>query len=277
MDSGVEGSLDLVQDAYRMTVEVLVGYSFQIFGALVVLVVGYLLGGWAGRALLRFQERRDVDLTLRVFLAGAARATIIALAVIVALSGLGISITPLIAAIGGLAVGLSLAIQGPVSNYGAGLAIILTRMYRVGDTITVRGCSGLVEEVSLAATRLRAEDGEAIVIPNKQIVGEIHRNSAEHRIVEGEVGIAHGADPHLAIAQIRRILDSAPDADPRLPAQVGIAHIGDSAIRIGYRFWIPTRSYFERMYAINLQIWDALQSAGIAIGVPQREVRIAER
>ena len=102
----------------------------------------------------------------------------------------------------------SFAIQGPVSNYGAGLIIILTRMFKVGDTITVQGCSGLVAEITLATTRLQAEDGEDIVIPNKHIVGEIHRNSYAFHIVEGTLGIGVASDANAAIEITRLILEA---------------------------------------------------------------------
>lgn len=191
---------------------------------------------------------------------------------IVALSQLGI--TPLIAAIGGLAVGASFAIQGPVSNYGAGLVIILTRMFKVGDTVSLLECSGIVEEISLATTILRAEDGEQIVIPNKHVVGEVHRNSFANRIVEGQVGIAYSADPEQAIQVISdtvlQLEGVAHDPKP----QIGIAAFGDSSINIDYRVWIPTDRYFELLHGLNLSIYRALQTNNINIPFPQREVTL---
>ncbi len=158
-----------------------------------------VVANWVGRALLRVQERRHVDLTLRQFIASTARVLVIGMFVIMALSKLGISITPLIAALGGLAVGASFAIQGPVSNYGAGMVVILTRMFKIGDTINVQDCSGVVADISLSSTRLVAEDGEDIIIPNKHIVGEVLRNSYDKRLVEGRIGI----DPEADIPRLR--------------------------------------------------------------------------
>ena len=140
----MEQELATLQQVYGIVVDFFVHYSFQLAGALIILAAGFVVGSWVRRVLLRVQERRNVDVTLREFIAAVARLVVIGLFVVIALSKIGISITPLIAAIGGLAVGVSLAIQGPVSNYGAGLVIILTRMFRVGDTITVQGCSGQV-------------------------------------------------------------------------------------------------------------------------------------
>jgi small conductance mechanosensitive channel len=164
--------------------------------------------------------------------------------------------------------------QGPVSNYGAGLMIILTRMYRVGDTITTQGCSGLVEEISLATTALRAEDGELIVIPNKHIVGEVHTNSEANRIVEGVIGIAYSADPELAISAIEAVLKSQTGVVQDSRPEVGICNFGDSSIDIEYRYWTPTGGYFKTIHAVNLAIFAAFADQGITIPFPQSEVRL---
>ena len=266
--------LKIAQQTYETIINFLVTYSFQLLGALIILIAGFIIGSWVARALLRFQERRNVDVTLRQFIASTVRLIVIAMFIMIAIGKLGLSITPLIAALGGLAVGASFAIQGPVSNYGAGFVIILTRMFKVGDTISVQGCSGLVKEVSLATTTLVAEDGEDIVIPNKHVVGEIHRNSYANRLVEGSISIAYSTDPERAIALIQEVLGSVGGVSEEPKPQVGIEAFGDSGIAIAYRFWVPTASYFEAQYAANRRVFKALTEAQISIPFPQREVRL---
>ena len=228
--------LEMVEQIYELIVNFLVTYSFQIAGAMVILIAGFIVAGWVARALLRMQERRNVDVTLRQFIASAARLTVIALFLMIAMSKLGASITPFIAALGGLALGASFAIQGPVSNYGAGLVIILTRMFKVGDTISVQGCAGLVTHIDLAATQLVAEDGEVIVIPNKHIVGEIHRNTFGNRLVEGHIGIDGGADPARASTIIKDVLATSDDLPDTPEPVIGIEDFRESAIIVGYRY-----------------------------------------
>jgi len=274
MEEELAGQLDLINRVYELLIDLAVNWSFKLLGALVVLIAGFMVGRWVANLLSRVMEKRDVDVTLRQFIASTLRLIVIIMFGVIALNQLGISITPLIAAIGGLAVGLSLALQGPVSNYGAGLVIILTRMYRVGDTITTQGCSGLVEDISLAQTHLRAEDGELIVIPNKHIVGEVHTNSNANRIVEGSIGIAYSADPRRAIQIVDEILAAHGAVAKELPPEVGIAGFGDSSIDIEYRYWTPTGNYYPTLHAVNLAIFEAFGANGIAIPFPQREVRL---
>lgn len=266
--------LELVQKIYTVVVEFLVNYSFQLVGAIIILVAGIIIARWVSRMLLRVLERRDVDVTLRQFISSTLRLFIIAMFVMIAVGKLGISITPLIAALGGLAVGASFAIQGPVSNYGAGFVIILTRMFKVGDTISVQGCSGVVSEISLATTQLVAEDGEDIVIPNKHVVGEIHRNSYESKLIEGSIGIAYQDDPKIAVNVIETVIAAQEGVVAQPKALVGIESFGDSSINIAYRFWAPTMKVFEIQYAVNMAVFTALGEAGISIPFPQREVRV---
>ncbi|TNF81448.1 MAG: mechanosensitive ion channel family protein [Gammaproteobacteria bacterium] len=270
----MEEQLDMVEEVYQLIVNFLVNYSFQLLGAVLVLVLGFVVGGWVSRAVLRLMERRNVDVTLREFLAGVVKMIVVGVFLLAVLDKLGISVTPLIAAIGGLAVGASFAIQGPVSNYGAGLVIILTRMFKLGDTITVQGCSGQVEEISLATTILKTEDGELIVIPNRQIAGEIHTNSFENRVVEAQVGVAYSDDPERAISVIREALAGIDGVTSEPAPQVGIAEFGDSSVNVDYRFWVPTNRYFEVKHAANLAVFRALGAGGLNIPFPQREVRM---
>lgn len=272
----VQSEVEWMAGAAERAIDFMVVYSFQIVGAVVILIVGYLLSNWAGNAVLRLQERRNIDVTLRQFIASAVRLLVLVMFLIIAVGKLGISITPFVAAVGGLAVGISFALQGPVSNYGAGVVLILTRPFKVGDTIRVVDQSGIVKDVNLAHTILSTEDGEQIVIPNRHVVGEVLTNSWQYRVVEGEVGISYGDDPERAIALVRQVLEDDPDVAKDPAGQVGIQAFADSAVEIGYRYWVPTQSFYESQYRVNLAVWKAIQAAGITIPFPQRDVHLKQ-
>lgn len=273
----VQSEVAWVAGAVERAVDFMVTYSFQIVGAVIIMIIGYMVSNWAGNAVLRLQERRNVDVTLRQFIASALRLLVLVMFLIIAVGKLGISITPFVAAIGGLAVGASFALQGPVSNYGAGVVLILTRPFKVGDTIRVVEQSGIVQDINLAHTILHTEDGEQIVIPNRHVVGEVLTNSWQYRVVEGVVGISYGDDPERAITLLRQVLESDPDVAKDPPGQVGIAAFADSAVEIAYRYWVPTESYFEVQYRVNLAVWKAIAAAGITIPFPQRDVHLKQQ
>lgn len=273
----VQSEVEWMTGAVERAVDFMVTYSFQIVGAVIIMIIGFLVSNWVSNALLRLQERRNIDVTLRQFIASAVRLLVLLMFLIIAVGKLGISITPFVAAIGGLAVGASFALQGPVSNYGAGVVLILTRPFKVGDTIRVVEQAGIVQEINLAYTVLYTEDGEQIVIPNRHVVGEVLTNSWQYRVVEGVVGISYGDDPERAIILLRQVLSDDPDVAKAPPGQVGIGAFGDSAVEIAYRYWVPTESFFEVQYRVNLAVWKAIGTAGITIPFPQRDVHLKQQ
>ena len=186
----MEQDIQQIQNIVNILNEFAVNYGFQVFGAIVILFIGWQVSRWVARAVLKICERAGLDITLAKFFAGIAKTLIIVFVAIVALGKFGITITPLVAALGAVAFGSTLALQGPLSNYGSGLTIILTRPFIVGDTIRIQNVIGIVEEIKLAYTWLITEDGERITIPNNRIIGEILHNTYENLIVEASISIS---------------------------------------------------------------------------------------
>lgn len=266
--------IDLLRRSATLVVEFLVKYSFQVIGGIIILLLGWKLSQWVSKFFIRFCEKRRMDVTTTQFLAGAVRVVVMVFVVMIALEKFGITIAPLIAAGSALIFGGSFALQGPLSNYAAGLTIVLGKPFVVGDTISVVGVSGIVEEVKLARTILATEDGERVIIPNKHIVGEVILNSAGNKVVETSVGISYGDDPETAIAAIRQALRQFPQVVQTPAPQVGLQKFGDSSIEIGLRYWVPTRQYYASLYAVNLAVHKALKQARITIPFPQRDVHL---
>jgi len=274
MEQTVMHVLTPFQKMIDTSIDFLVNYSFQVVGALLILVIGAIAARWIGSIIMGVCQRRKLDITLAKFFASTTRIIVLTFAIIVALGKFGITIAPFIAAIGATAFGITYAIQGPLSNYGAGLAIILGRSFLVGDTVTVAGVTGVVEEIKLAYTVLVDEDGVKITIPSRHIVGEVLHNSGPNKIVEAVIGIAYGDDPEKAVAVVRKVLSGFSDVATTPPAQVGIQAFGDSSINIGYRYWVPTAKYYQTLHAVNLAVFQAVRHAGVSIPFPQREVRL---
>tara|TARA_R110001592_G_scaffold324309_1_gene603815 strand:- start:85 stop:909 length:825 start_codon:yes stop_codon:yes gene_type:complete len=259
---------------YEQVTTFLVNYSFQLIGAIIVFLIGVLVARRVSSFVLGLCARKGLDVTLSGFIANTTRLIIIVMTAIIALGKLGISITPFVAAVGALSLGAGLAMQGLLSNYGAGLNIILARPFVVGDTISVQGVGGVVKEVHLAYTVLADEDEVKITIPNKHIVGEIIHNSQNDSIAEFKVGIAYHCDPKKAVKVIMDALQCVGGISTARTPQVGIEGFGDSSIDLGVRYWVKTVVRHEAQYLANMAIYDALQAAAIDIPFPQREVRM---
>jgi len=262
-----------VSQFYNVIVEFFANYSLQIIGALIIFIIGVIVSKYLRKIVFNLLIKNNIDETLSGFVANFIRFLIIIMMGIIALGKLGISIAPFIAALGALSLTAGLALQGSVSNFAAGVILIITKPFKIGDTITINDVYGEVSDIKLAYTVLHNEDGEEITVPNKYMIGDVLVNSFAYRIVEGSVGIAYNSDIDVAIEKITHVIGSHKDVSKNEPI-IGIEKFNDSSIDIGYRYWVPTKSFFKTQYEINLEVLKAINTANITIPFPQREVTI---
>lgn len=272
----MEEELQQVQEIYTLVTEFLVTYSFQIIGALIILALGLIVASKTAALVERLMLGKGIDITLSHFTAAVVKILIVVMVAIIALGKVGVSVTPFVAAVGALSLGAGLALQGTLTNYGAGLSIIVTRPFVVGDTITVQGVTGVVKSVHLSYTFLSNEDAVRIMIPNKHIVGEIIHNSFEDSIIETSVDIAYHCDPEQAVKLIVSAIAGVPGISQQRQPQVGIEAFAERGITLGIRFWAKTEQLFQARYQAHGAVHRALQQGGIEIPVPQREVRMLQ-
>lgn len=266
--------LHYVQEFYDQTIAFLTNYSFQIIGAVIIIVIGWFVSKYVFNLLIKLFTKHDFDMTLGKFAANIVRILIFGAMFIVAIGKLGVSIAPFIAAVGAIFLTAGLALQGSVANFAAGISLIITRPFKIGDTISVNKIFGVVEEIKLAYTTLRTEDEEIITVPNKNMIGEVLVNSFNYRIVESRVGISYHDDAEKAIALIKNTIDGFENLSNENKSIIGIEKFGDNGVEIGMRYWVPTRNYFKIQYEVNLAVYKALNDAKITIPSPQREVHV---
>ena len=274
--SMLKNEIDHVTSVYKIIVDYLTQYSFQIVGAIIIFMIGYYVSGKISRVVFRLCSKHKLDITLSQFLSNTTKMVLVVMITIVALGKLGISITPFIATIGALSLGAGLALQGLLANYAAGFNIILIRPFVVGDTIQVQGVKGVVKEVLLAYTILSDEDGVAITIPNKHIVGEVLHNSKNDSLLKLTVGIAYQHNPIEVLTLLEGVIEKLGIAGEQKETLMGIDEFADSAINLAVRIWTPTEQLYANKYKAYQAIYLALEQANITIPFPQRDVHLIQ-
>ena len=277
----IEANLETVNMWVDLVIEFGIKYGFQILGALAFFLFGFMVANWIGNKISKVAIARNIDLTLSQFIGSTVKFVLMILLIIITLGNFGVSIAPLIALAGAVSLGATLALQGPISNFGAGIAIILTRPFVVGNVITVLGVSGVVEKITLGITFLTGEDGEQISIPNKEIVGQVIVNSHENRILETCFSVPATADTDAVISALTDILKSHADIAQEPDPQVGIHDFTYGGYVIGLRSWVPGSKYFQIRYDVNRDVRLALQKLGVelltpavsAVALPQHSVQ----
>ena len=247
-----------------------------LVGAILILVAGFIVAGWVGKLAMRWLGRKEISLEppVQMLLVRLVRLAVLAIALIIAADTAGVHVTAIVAGIGVAGVGIGLAMQGVLSNVVAGLNIILTKPFRVGEYIEIAEVSGQVQTIELFATTLLHTDRSRVVIPNRKIVGEILHNYGQVRQLDLTVGVAYGTNIDRALALVREILQ----AHPRVlkdPAPVlGISALGDSAINLSIKPWTAVADFSPAQAEIYRTLLEQFRANQIEIPFPQREVRM---
>src|SRR5580698_7439888 len=191
-------------------IDYVISHSGALVSAVIVIVVGLLAARWIGRTMDNWLERKAMEPPMRMLLVRIVKLLIFALALVIALETAGMDMTILIAGFSVAGVGMGLALQGVLGNMVAGLTIIFTKPFRVGEYIEIAGVQGQVQTVTLFSTTLLHPDRSRVVAPNRKIVGEILHNYGSVRQLNLSVGVAYGTDLNQAVGLVRRVLAGNP-------------------------------------------------------------------
>lgn len=248
----------------------------HLAGAVAVLVIGViiarLLSRWADRAL---NNSDRMEPTVAKFLSNIIRYVLWVVVAVTVLTQFGVQTTSIIAALGGLALAVGLALQGTLSNVAAGVMILLQRPFRVGETITAGTVNGTVQAIGLFTTEILALDGLYVMVPNNELWNKpiVNFTRMPTRRFELLVGIGYADNIEIA----RQELLALADADIRVLDQpapvVFVSALADSAVTIGMRVWCKTEDYLGLSWALTEAVKIRFDEAGITIPFPQREVR----
>ena len=246
--------------------------------ALLILIIGWILAGWAGRAVRGVARRTDrIDQTLSPVLGAIVRYTILILVIVAALGQLGVQTTSVLAALGAAGLAIGLALQGTLANIAAGMMLLWLRPFGIGDYIETSNVAGTVEEIGLFHTQIRTWDGIYKFVPNSGLWNVTLTNYTRNptRLILLEFGISYEDD----IAEGRRVLaqtaakHSGVLKDP--PPVVVPLSLGDSSVVLQLRAWAPTATFWDVRWDLTQFGKRDLEAAGITIPFPQRVLHMA--
>ena len=271
MENPLENILDTPDMATRLAMQ----YGPSLLSAALILVVGYFVARWSARFAAGGLRRFPIEPPVHDLILRTVRVLVFLVFALMALQNLGIDLLPLIAGMGIVGAGIALALQGVLGNVAAGLTIIFTRPFRVGEYISIAGEEGLVEKITLFSTTLRHSDLSRVVIPNRKIAGEIMHNYGEIRQLDLGVQVAYATNLETAVTTVREVLAANRRvlADPAPVVQA--VSLGEYAIRIAIRPWVAVKDFGATPGEINPAIVRAFETAGIEIAVPMHVVRTA--
>lgn len=263
-----------IEHVKSTVLDLAIRFGPKLLVAILILIAGVISSRWTARWLMRALSRIELEPPVRVLLARVGWALTFLLFAILALQNLGVELLPLIAGLSVVGAGLALATQGVLSNVVAGLSIIFSKPFRVGEYISIVSEEGQVDIITLFSTTLRHSDRSRVVIPNRKIVGEILHNYGTLRQLDIVVGVAYDTEIDAALGAIRQVLHANPRVLQDPPPIVQTALLGDSSVSIAVRPWVQVPDYVDAAGEITRGVLEALRSRGVIMPFPQREVRI---
>ncbi len=258
-----------------LTLEFLASIFGSVIAALLILIVGFIIGGWVRKRLVRLGERYShLDVTLFNFLGNVVRYVVIGFAFLFVLNTFGVQTTSVIAVIGAAGLAIGLALQGTLSNVAAGVMIVFFRPIKIGDFVEVNGQMGTVKDITLNYTELASIGNVQIIIPNSEVWGNTISNYSVYptRRAEWTFGVGYGVNLKQAEDVIRETIMADPRSmsDPEPFIQVN--NLGSSSVDFLVRVWCASGDYFAYQADMKRKVKEALDAAEINIPFPTRTI-----
>jgi small conductance mechanosensitive channel len=260
-------------------VAILSTYGLSMLGALVVLIIGLWLSGWASRLTRRMlQKNRRIDPTLTQFFSSLVKWAVVAITIVTVLGQFGVQTASLITVLGATGLAIGLALQGTLSDVAAGVMLLLFRPLKVGDYVEAGGNAGTVEELNLFFIVLATPDNVRITVPNGKVWGAAVSNFSANptRRVDIPTGISYDDDIDAAIKVIKDTIS----ADPRVHGDpepfVAVSAMSESSIEFAVRVWVDNANFWPVKFDLTRAVKLALDANGITIPYPQRTVHVVK-
>jgi small conductance mechanosensitive channel len=260
--------------AKDIVLDLAIRYGFQVLGALIILTAGVLAGRWIGRFVDGRLQRLSMEPPMRLLVVRVLKVVIMLFAAVVALDKFGFQIAPLVAGIGVAGLGVGFAMQGVLSNVMAGLTIIFTKPFRVGEYVELLGVRGDVAKVELFSTTLVHPDRSRVVIPNRKIVGEILHNHGSTRQVHLAVAVPHDTDLAKAIAVVAEVVGRNARVLKDPAPIIGIAQVTESNIKIAIGPWVRIVDVGPAEAEIYGALVEQFRARQIGLGLARQEIHV---
>lgn len=277
----ISQKVPLVNQATEATVvekmiEALSLYGIKIIAAVVIIVVGLWVSKIIKNCFLKTLHKKKVDPTLVGFLASMLHGGLVIFVVISAISKLGVQTTSFVAVIGAAGLAVGLALQGSLSNFAAGILLILFKPFKVGNFVKAGGEAGVIVEVGILTTEMKTPDNVQIIIPNSTIMGSAITNVSAHptRRIDMTLGVGYDDDLNKA----KQIMEDLLAADERVlkdpVATIAVANLGDSSVEFVIRPWVNSADYWSVKFDFTKAVKEKFDAEGISIPYPQSDVHV---
>ena len=250
-----------VEDAFSFILKSLTDFAWDIFIAILIFLVGRWIIRYIDKILNKVFVRKEVEISLAGFIRSFVKGALYVVLVITLVKKVGVDTSSFVALLASAGVAIGMALSGTFQNFAGGILIMLLRPFKVGDYILTQGFEGTVKEIRLFNTLMSTTDNKQITIPNSNIINNVINNSSAEtrRRIDLNVTISYGDDYDVARAALLDIVnaDSRIEQDPN-PPYIALSSLGDSAVNVLVRVWVPSTEYWSVYHGLNEKIYKQL-------------------
>lgn len=265
-----------MEDVLNTIYTYLATYGLRVLAALVILILGRWVAQIISKLIHQALLRARLDETLARFAQDLSYIAMLVFIIIAVLNKLGVNTTSFAVVIGAAGLAIGFALQGSLSNFAAGVMLIVFKPFKVGDFIEAAGQKGTVKEIQIFNTILNSPDNVRIIIPNGQVTGTEIRNYTANgtRRVDLVIGVSYEDDLKKTQQVINNVLAADDRILPEPATTVAVSELGDSSVNFVVRPWVKAADYWNVYFDLTEKIKLALDKNGITIPFPQRDVHI---
>jgi len=265
-----------MEEAINLIQEKGLQFVINLILAIIIYVVGKIVAQALTNMAKKVMDKKDVDKTLQSFLGNLIYTVLIVVVILAAVGRLGVQTTSFVAILGAAGLAIGFALQGSLSNFAAGVMLLIFRPFKVGDFIEAGGAAGVVEEIGIFTTNMRSGDNKAIIIPNSGITGGniVNVSAKPTRRIDMTFGVGYSDD----LKQVRKVIEEVVNADERIlkdPAvTIAVAELADSSVNFIVRPWVNSGDYWAVLFDLNENMKIRFDREGISIPFPQQDVHM---
>ena len=267
---------ELTKDMLNSLIEIGSSLSISLLMALAILIIGRQLVKLILRLITVALEKSNVEDTVRIFVTNLLNTLLMILVFIAAINQLGIETTSIIAVLGAAGLAIGLALQGSLSNFAAGILIVIYRPYKVVDYIEAGNYAGTVKDIQIFSTVLKTPDNKIVVVPNGSIMNGsiVNYSDQDTRRIDLIVSCGYEDD----IDKVRSVLEDILKKQKRVlkdpKPQIAVTELADSSVNFIFRPWVKRTDYLPVYYSLLEEVKKRFDKEGISIPYPQSDVHI---
>ena len=260
----------------NLLIDKAINYGIKIAAGLLIVVIGFWLAARVSKFIKKKLNIQSLSLSLQKFIGDIIGMLIRILVILAAMNTMGVETTSFVALLGGLAVGVGMALQGSLSNFAGGLLILVFKPFRVGDVVEVMGNTGTVEEISILQTIILKADLKTVILPNGNVFNNaiINYSKTGVRRVEITIGIGYQDDFDKAKEVLIEVMKNEPLLLHDKGYVLEINDFGDNSVNLAMYAFTESSNFLQAKWRLNRATKLALDKHGISIPYPQREVHV---